>query len=332
MRRIRWFLLPFLVAASALCFVGCARRSAPGPGAPPVAGGPSPTGLTVHFLDIGQGDAALLQWDGHAALVDGGPEDHADALLQDLKRLGVTRLDWVIASHPHADHIGGLIRVFRTMPVAHYLDSGLNTGSPVQVRLLKEIQKQTTTVQIAKAGTTLDLGSNASLKILAPPSPLMKDTSSDPNNNSIVARLDYGATRILFTGDMEGPERAWLFQHAALPDGTDPLRADVLKAAHHGSRNGTNAALLKRVQPRYVTISCELGNSYGHPHKQALQAIRTAPGVDKLFRTDLEGTITLHTDGQTINMTTDHPPTEDIWSIGDRRGTTSRTTGAAGGR
>jgi competence protein ComEC len=319
MSRSRWLLVLALIAA-ALCVAGCAPRSAPPGGGQPSGSGARTDGLTVRFLDIGQGDSALLQWGNHAALVDGGPRDHTDALLADLRHFGVSRLDWVIASHPHEDHIGGLIGVFHAMPVDHFLSSGLNTGSSVQAGLLKEIQKQKTSFQIAKPGSRLDLGDGAAMEILAPPAPPLKDTSSDPNNNSIVARLDFGATRILFTGDMEGPERDWLFRQTdALLGGAGPLAADVLKAAHHGSRNGTNAALLKRVQPRYVVISCGEGNSYGHPHRQALTAIRKAPSVKELFRTDLEGIITLQTDGKTITITPEHPATKDIWSPGDRR-------------
>lgn len=311
-------ILYLLLCAALLCIAGCARR-ATAPGAPvqPPAGGTSSRVLTVRFLDIGQGDSALIQWAGHAMLVDGGPRDHTDVLLADLKKYGVSRIDWMVASHPHEDHIGGLIGVLNAMPVAHFLDSGLNTGSPVQIQMLKAIQKQNTDFQIAKAGTRLDLGDGAALQILAPPSPLLKGTSSDPNNNSVVARLDYGGVRILFTGDMEGPERAWLFSGTdSVLGGPNPLRADVLKAAHHGSRNGTTAALLKRVQPRYVVLSCARGNSYGHPHKQALTAIKNAASVTELFRTDLEGIITLTTDGKTISITPEHPPTADLWTPG----------------
>lgn len=278
-------------------------------------------GLTVRFLDIGQGDAALVQWKDHAMLVDGGSRDHGDILLADLNKYGVSRLDWVIASHPHEDHIGGLIGVLRALPVNHFLDSGFNTGSPIQADLLRAVQARKTAFQVAQAGAKMDLGGGVSLNILAPPTPFLNGTSSDPNNNSIVARLDYGSIRILFTGDMEGPERGWIFnQTDGLPGGQGALRADVLKVAHHGSHNGTNAALLKRVAPRFAVISCGWGNSYGHPHKQALNAIRNAPTVQQLFRTDLEGDITLHTNGKTIAMTAAHAPTNDIWSPGNRGG------------
>lgn len=324
MRRTRSILWLVLLAA-VLCVSGCMRQvSTPGAGRPVTHGaGPADDaqkGLTVRFLDIGQGDSALIQWAGHAMLIDGGPRASTDVLLSDLARFGVTKIDWMVASHPHEDHIGGLIGVLNKMPVANFLDSGLNTGSPIQVQLLKAVQKQKTRFQVAKAGTRLDLGDGATLEILAPPDPLLKGTTSDPNNNSIVARLVYGNTRILFTGDMEGPERGWLFNNTGgLLGGSSPLAADVLKAAHHGSRNGTNAALLKRVEPRYVVISCAQGNSYGHPHKQALAAIKNAPSVKELFRTDLEGIITLRTDGNTFTITPDHPPVKDIWTPGDNR-------------
>jgi competence protein ComEC len=311
MLRFPRFVSLWLLAACALCAAGCSRRT-------PSKSAPALPGLTVRFLDVGQGDSALLQWQGKAALIDGGPMAATRTVVADLKRYGVRRLDWVIASHPHEDHIGGLIGVVAALPIGHFVDSGLSTASSVQKRMLTELKRRKVPFQVAEAGTTIDLGSGASLAILGPPRPFLSGTDSDPNNNSIVARLDYGGVRILFPGDMEGAERDWIYKRFGSAAGKDPLRADVLKAAHHGSRDATNAYLMKRVAPRFVVISCGAGNDYGHPHTQALRAIQASAGLKDLFRTDLEGVVTLRSDGRTISITPEHPATGNIWAPGNR--------------
>jgi competence protein ComEC len=318
MVRSRRYLSVWLLAACAALMTGCSRRTPP-------KSAPVLPGLTVRFLDVGQGDSALLQWQGKAALIDGGPMAATGTVLADLKRYGVRRLDWVIASHPHEDHIGGLIGVVSALPVGHFVDSGLSTASSVQKQLLTEIRRRNVPFQVARAGTALDLGGGVSLAMLGPPRPFLSGTDSDPNNNSIVARLDYGRVRILFPGDMEGAERDWIYKRNRGSPGADPLRADVLKAAHHGSRDATNAVFMKRVAPRYVVISCGAGNEYGHPHPQALRAIKSSAGLKGLFRTDLEGVITLHSDGRTISMSPEHRAAGDLWAPGNR-GRTARSS------
>jgi competence protein ComEC len=148
----------------------------------------------------------------------------------------------------------------------------------------------------ARAGQRYDLGANARLEILAPEEPLIKGTQADANNNSIVARLVYGKTSFLFTGDMEEAERERLLKSAA----PDALRANVLKVAHHGSHNGTSPALLRAVAPEYSVISLARGNDYGHPHREAMEQLRGygAP----ILRTDERGTIVFTSDGQRVQL------------------------------
>lgn len=314
--RYRWIAF-WGVLAVALGLFGCESR-APRPGGGPPATPPpgARAEVAVRFLDIGQGDAALIQWPGGAALVDGGPEDANKGLLKKLRAAGVRRLDYVIATHPHADHIGGLVDVLREMPVAHVVDSGYNHGSQVQRRFLREIQKKPDiTFELARPGEELQLAESLTLRFYAPPETPLSGTESDPNNNSIVARLTYGSTAFLFTGDLEKAGRAALYETLQTASGgRNALRADVLKVAHHGSHNGTDAELLDRVRPRYAVISCATGNSYGHPHRKALTALQKA-GVE-LFRTDKQGDVTMRTDGTEIQASTEREATGSLWTAG----------------
>ncbi|MGV3721449.1 MAG: ComEC/Rec2 family competence protein, partial [Actinomycetota bacterium] len=197
---------------------------------------------------------------------------------------------------PHEDHIGGLIRALQSVPVERALDPGYAHGTTTQrnyLRLLKEKGAKTTR---ARAGQVHELGPAIRLEVLAPADPLLKNTEADANNNSIVARLVYGGTRFLFTGDMETAERERLLAS------TDPerLRSDVLKVAHHGSHNGTDDAFLRAVRPQYAVMSLARGNDYGHPHQETLDELSSF-GIPTL-RTDERGSITFTSDGAKIEL------------------------------
>jgi len=289
----RWPLALFSLLAA-----GCAPSltSSDGPSDGSTPAGPPPSGaLQVTFVDVGQGDAALVQSGGASLLIDGGPSGAGPRVLDALKQAGVRKLDWVLGSHPHEDHIGGLIDVLRGMPAARALDPGYNHGTATQKTYLGLLKSGGVKTTRARAGQTYDIGS-ARLEILAPEEPLLAGTDSDPNNNSIVCRLVFGQTRFLFTGDMEEDGRARLLR-AASPAA---LQADVLKVAHHGSHNGTDAEFLRAVRPRYGVISLARGNDYGHPHREAVQALNSA-GV-QILRTDERGTIVFTSDGKTLKV------------------------------
>ncbi|HZP84570.1 MAG TPA: ComEC/Rec2 family competence protein [Chthonomonadaceae bacterium] len=294
---------PLLVALLLLSLSpGCGKRAPNAPNAPAAPGGvgavsgavPRADGKTLvaAFLDIGQGDSAVVETPGgKTILLDAGPPGSDDAILNYLRRRGITRLDYVVASHPHADHIGGMARVLDALPFGPVYDAAFATGSQVQERYLTAIQKHGGRITKARAGQSVPIDSGVTMEVLAPRDPLFEENDSDwINNNSVVVRFVYGRTRLLFTGDMEEKERQRLYMAGA------DLRADVLKVAHHGSRNGTDAEFLGRVQPQVAVLSCEQGNDYGHPHKEALEALRAAQVP--FLRTDLQGTITLTCDNQ----------------------------------
>ncbi len=239
-------------------------------------------------------------------LIDGGETDQGRKLVARLRTLGVSQIDWLVASHPHSDHIGGLIQVLREFPVVEVWDSGFRHDSPVYRDYLLAVRSASSPsggrpkFRIVQQGEQIAIDSETTVEVLAPSQPLMTGTRSDPNNNSVVLRVRFGNASVLFTGDMELEQRQRLYQ-----EGVD-LRAQVLKVAHHGAHNGTDSEFLRRVQPKVAVISCGLNNRYGHPHREALQALQQA-GV-KVYRTDLMGEIQIEFNGTQLQIATERPP------------------------
>jgi competence protein ComEC len=285
-------LLTILILAFAACSAP-PKRTATAPTAPasPTALEPAPQDtLQVAFLDVGQGDSALITFpNGKTMLIDGGETSEGVALVGKLRRLGVQQIDWLVATHPHSDHIGGLIQVLKAFPVAEVWDIGMPFESPVYrdfllaARGARSPEGKRPKFRVVRRGLTLEPAPNVRLSVLAPSEPLLTGTRSDPNNNSIVMRLDALGGSFLFTGDLEREGRARLYT-------TRPnLRADVLKVAHHGAENGTDRAFLSRVNPTVAVIPVGAGNRYGHPHRETLALLQGR----RVYRTDLHGDIVM---------------------------------------
>jgi competence protein ComEC len=288
-----------------LLLAGCGSRTgAGGPdpaGTAPGASGPvtaSVSGeLRVSFLDVGQGDSALIQTPGgEEVLIDGGPYEAGPRVIEALRGAGVRQIDLLLGTHPHEDHIGGLMDVLREVPVKQALDPGYAHGTSLQRKYLELLKEKGVKTTRARRGQSYDLHGGVRLDILAPDDPLIKGTSADANNNSIVARLTYGSTAFLFTGDMEEEERGRLTQSVSPAS----LRAEVLKVAHHGSHNGTDREFLQLVQPRYAVISLARGNDYGHPHREAIEALEQSGA--QILRTDQRGTIVFTSNGSRVQL------------------------------
>lgn len=258
-----------------------------GEAAPPAEGG----SFQVHFIDVGQADAALVICDGHYMLIDGGNAEDSDLVYSYLERHGAKNLDYMVASHAHEDHIGGLSGALNYAKVETALCPVTEYSSKVFQDMVKYLEQQGKSLTVPAPGDKFDLGS-ARVEILGP-----VQEYDDTNNTSIVLRIDYGETSFLFTGDMEtGAEKD------LLESGAD-VRATVLKAGHHGSDTSTGYQFLREVSPQYTVISVGEGNKYGHPSDEVLSRFRDA-GTE-VYRTDMQGHVIAESDGKTVTFRTE---------------------------
>lgn len=267
--------------------------------------------LEVHYIDVGQGDATLITCDGHAMLIDAGNNDKGTAVQSYLMHQNVTALDYVIATHPDADHIGGLDVVITKFDCGTIFmtDDEKDTATYRDVIDAMDYRGYSKTAPVV--GNSYALG-GAAFTIVGP-----TKLGVDSNGNSIAILLQHGNNRFYFEGDAEEQEEADI-----LSTGID-ISADVYKTGHHGSKTSTSDALLAAVSPQYAVISVGEGNKYGHPNAETLNKLR-ADGVS-IFRTDEQGTIVATSDGSAI--TWNCSPSES-WQAGEPTGSSIGSTGS----
>jgi competence protein ComEC len=246
-----------------------------------------PGPLRLYFLNVGQGDAALLVTpDGVTILVDGGDNDRGNALVAWLRSQGIDSIDWIMPSHPHADHIGGLNNVLAQMEVRGALVSAQPWSTQTYNRQMQLISNRGIPLTVAEEGTSLQLGSTVTATVLNPPAQLL-GTEEPVEDNSVVLRVCHGTICVLFTGDIgdEG-EDLLLNRYVGRPS---ELRSHILKVSHHGSREPNLPPLLELIRPEAALIGVGEGNTFGHPTETALG--RLAAVGARIYRTDRDGTI-----------------------------------------
>lgn len=245
--------------------------------------------LKVHFLDVGQGDSALIMAGSNAMLIDAGDRGYGPGIVSYLKNQGVKKLDYLILTHPHADHIGGAADVVKAFEIGKIIMPKVAHTTNTYVNLLETIDNKGMKITTARAGDEYDLGS-AKFKILAPNSSSYKSL----NDYSVVTRIVFGNTAFLFTGDAESTSESQILSKVF------EIKSDVLKVGHHGSDTSTSDSFLKSVSPKYAVISVGRGNKYGHPTQLVLGRLQNQ-GVE-VYRTDEAGTIVATSDGEKITF------------------------------
>ena len=256
--------------------------------------------ITVKVLNIGQGDSILIQTGEKTVLVDTSDVDERDKLRAELKKADVKKIDTIILTHPHADHIGGMDVLLDEYTVGMVYDNGMPSTSKLYLGYVKKLKEKKIERKGLVAGDRVDLGGGAVFEVLGPSAELVKEGSvkgykHDPNNESVVGRLVFGNFSMMLTGDAEKKE-----EQAILATYSAAVKSTILKAGHHGSKTSSSADFLRAVQPEAALISCGVNNDYGHPHKETMKKYHALK--IPIYVTAENGTITVTSDGKTYKI------------------------------
>jgi beta-lactamase superfamily II metal-dependent hydrolase len=258
-------------------------------------GGIGDSSLRVHFIDVAQGKSILIETPEQNVLIDAGEREQGPVVLGYLNSHGIRRLDMIIATHPHSDHIGGLSAIIGELPVEQIVmpdvSEEMTPASSVYSDLLELIADKEMTITVAEPETVYELGGGADLTLLGP----LADYD-DLNAYSVVSRLDFGANSFLFAGDATSDAEQDILNTEF------DLRATVLDVGHHGSRTSSSEDFLLAASPQIAVISCAEDNSYGHPHREVIERLE-ALGAE-ILRTDMDGTVVISSDGQKLEVET----------------------------
>lgn len=251
--------------------------------------GPIGTSFQIQFIDVGQADAALISCDGHYMLIDGGNKADSNVIYSVLQRNQITHLDLVVGTHGHEDHIGGLPGAFQYATADKTLCPVTSYDSKAFRNFADAANNRGGGLTVPNVGDIYNIGA-ARVEILG------VNEGKDPNNTSIVLRIDYGSTSFLFTADAEREAEQKML------DRGENLSATVLKVGHHGSDSSTTYPFLREVQPKFAVISVGSENDYGHPTEETLSRLKDAQA--EVFRTDLQGDVFCSSDGKTVTFWT----------------------------
>lgn len=261
-----------------------------------------PSALSMHVINVGQADCILLSKDGKYALVDAGKSNQKDdidstaAITSYLNALGVKQLEFMLISHQDYDHIGSAKTVLSAYPAKAFYDNGFTHTSATYEKLMTYVDEENIPYKAVSAGDSISSPwKGVSIKVLSPPKEYLTD---DVNDNSVVIKVTYGSVSYLLTGDATTETEEYILSTGADVD------ADILKAGHHGSYSSSSASFLKAVTPTVSVISVGDDNAYGHPHKDALK--RLNKNTKYLYRTDIDGTVVVSSDGKSYSVKTEN--------------------------
>ncbi|MBP5155521.1 MAG: MBL fold metallo-hydrolase [Clostridia bacterium] len=308
-KRVLCLLLAAFCAAS--CLFGCvppdvpAQQSqtassaeaqssaAPGESEDPAQEAPDGGTLKVHFIDVGQGDSVFIELPGgENLLIDSGERDFAGRVISYIDRLGCRKIDYLLATHPHTDHMGGMAQIIGSFVIGRvYMPDAVATHSAFSA-MLGAVSEKGLKLETVSSGALMFEKDGLRAEFLGP----LRITPENLNNCSAVLRLQYGGTSFLFTGDAEKEEEAELVSEYG-----EKLKSDVVKIGHHGSADSSSEEFVRCVGAKIGIISCGADNPYGHPVRGVMTSWLAA-GMEILLRTDLEGTVTVVSDGETVSV------------------------------
>ena len=242
--------------------------------------------LLVHYIDVGQADSILIQVNDKNMLIDAGNKGDVDAVVSYLQKQGVKKLDYVVATHPHEDHIGSMADIIKRFPITEFYAPKKTSTTKTFENMINALNGKK--IITAKAGVKLNLGDNTTAEFLAP----NIDKYEEINDYSAVLKLTYGDNKFIFMGDAEKLSEGEILSSSA------DVSVDVIKVGHHGSSTSSSKEFLDKVSPKTAIISVGKNNDYGHPHKEILAEFKKRSYT--VYRTDIDGTIVLQSDGKNI--------------------------------
>lgn len=250
----------------------------------------NPNLMYVHYINVDQGDAILIQVNNKNLLIDSGPKSHKKQLVKFLNDLNISKLDYVIATHPHEDHIGNMNTVLNSYKVQSFYAPKVYSYTKSFEQMIDSLKSNNLKINPIKRGcNTINLGFQTNVEVFSP----INDTYDNENNYSPVIKISFGNNSFLFTGDAEKEIEDKLILL------NDDLKADILKVSHHGSSSSTSDSFLNRVSPKYAVISVGKNNIYDHPNDTIISKLNTY-NID-ILRTDIQNNITLISDGTNIS-------------------------------
>lgn len=251
--------------------------------------------MAVHYIDVDQGDAIFIELpQNRSMLIDASTNSQEQTVIDFISELGYSYIDYVIATHPHEDHIGGMDGVLNTFKVGKfYLPNDVATTKTYE-KMLEAVENNGAKVIEAKSGISIVSEENLSVDILSPILVHAEEYGDDHNAWSVICKLTYGENTFMFTGDAEAETESFL---------EGDLQSDVLKVGHHGSSSSTSEEFFYKVDPKIAVISCGVDNDYGHPHDE-IMALLERENV-KIYRTDISGNITVTSNGNVLNVITE---------------------------